>query len=69
VLAGTYRVGPNAGGGHFHGVYVERCSLGNDGPEMTTDSGTELCSEDGVCVADPVMDCTDDECVDITDLN
>ncbi|MFT5434905.1 MAG: hypothetical protein ACI9OJ_005621 [Myxococcota bacterium] len=69
VLTGAYGVGPIAGRGHFHGVYVERCSPGNDAPEMTTDVGTELCSEDGVCVAEPVMECIEDECIDITDLN
>lgn len=72
ILVGHYKNPEGTNGGTFSGIWVRRCTA-EDAPGLVTSTPTEaadspdLCSSDGVCVAEPELECAGGECSDTTD--
>ncbi len=67
VIRGFYKTADDAPGGRFMGMWLEKGCADADETEPRTEEPTttdepDLCSADGVCVAEPVIDCTGDDC-------
>ncbi len=72
VLRGFYKHADDVPGGRFVGMWAEKGCNADDEPTTATPSeiaptDADLCSADGVCVAEPQATCTGDECDDTTD--
>lgn len=70
-LRGLYKTSEAGGFGRFMGVWNEKGCDAADGPITTTPEvaagDADLCSADGVCVAEPTLSCSGEDCSDSTD--
>ncbi|MFT7625499.1 MAG: hypothetical protein ACI9WU_004690 [Myxococcota bacterium] len=72
MIRGFSKHAENRPAGRFMGLWAEKgCNAENEpGPTVETPETTtapDLCSADGICVAEPSIDCAGDDCTDMTD--